>query len=152
MPHALTLANDLTQLERLQAWVESLGDELGLTPQQVFHLNLALEEVVTNVMKYAYGPGVDLPIGLLCRVGRTRVEIQVEDQGPEFNPLATPPPDPGLPLEQRKVGGVGIYLAEQVMDELSYARRGGRNVLTIALSRDDKPANQEAEGRDHGDH
>jgi anti-sigma regulatory factor (Ser/Thr protein kinase) len=152
MRQTLTLANHLSELDKLSQWVERLGEELDLSPRQVFHLNLALEEVVTNVMKYAYGPEVDLPIGVEMEAGPEMVRVRVTDQGPEFNPLALPPPETAAPLDERRVGGVGIYLTEQIMDKLSYARQGQLNVLTLELARRERDGQDAAGGDSDGDH
>jgi anti-sigma regulatory factor (Ser/Thr protein kinase) len=152
MRQTLTLANQLSELDKLSQWVERLGEELVLSPRQVFHLNLALEEVVTNVMKYAYGPEVDSTIGVELEAGPEWVRVRVIDRGPEFNPLALPPPATAAPLEDRRIGGVGIYLTEQIMDKLSYARQGQLNVLTLELARHERDGLEAAGGDDHGDH
>jgi anti-sigma regulatory factor (Ser/Thr protein kinase) len=151
MRGSLTLANQLSELDELSQWAERMGEELGLGPRQVFHLNLALEEVVTNVMKYAYGPGVDLPIGVELEDGPERVLVRVLDRGPEFNPLALPPPATDAPLDERRIGGVGIYLTEKVMDNLSYARQGQMNVLTMEMTRHERDGREAAGGDSDGD-
>lgn len=152
MRQTLSLANQLSELDKLSQWVERMGGELDLSPRQVFHLNLALEEVVTNVMKYAYGPGIDLPIGVEMEAGPELVRVRVTDQGSEFNPLALPPPATDASLEDRRVGGVGIYLTAQIMDKLSYARQGRLNVLTLELARRERDGRDAAGGDSDGDH
>lgn len=148
MRETLTLANQLSELDALSHWLERAGEELGLDQRQLFHLNLALEEVVTNVMKYAYGPGENLPIWVELEAGPELVRVRVKDQGPEFNPLTLPPPATDAPLEERRVGGVGIFLTEQIMDRLDYARQDGFNVLTMELTRQDGEGRETA-GGDH---
>ncbi len=135
MRQKLTLANQISELERLSQWVEQVGRELDLSDRQVFHLNLALEELVTNVMKYAYGPGGNGAICLEMEADPERLTVRVIDSGPEFNPLALPQPSTDLPLEERRVGGVGIYLTEKVIDQLSYRRRRELNELTLVMAR-----------------
>lgn len=152
MRAALILSNQLSELDRLSQWAEQMGGELGLSPRQVFHLNLALEEVVTNVMKYAYGPGVDKPIEVDLEAGGELVRVRVADQGPEFNPLDLPPPATDAPLDERRVGGVGIYLTAKIMDNLRYARQGRMNVLTMELKRHEQTGPDAAGGDSDGDH
>jgi len=132
MTGELILANDLAELIRLREWIDRLCRDLGLGRDQVFALELALEEIVTNVMKYAYGPGVEQPIRISGRVQEGKLIIEVEDSGPEFNPLEVGQPSPELSLEQRKVGGLGLHFIRGLMDELAWERRRGRNVFTVA--------------------
>lgn len=139
MQQTLTLANQISELERLSQWVERAGQELDLSARQVFHLNLALEEIVTNVMKYAYGPGADRSIKLEMEALPESLTVRVIDSGPEFNPLSLPEPPTDLPLDQRRVGGVGIYLTEKVIDRLAYRRRGEFNEFTLVMGRGRRP-------------
>jgi len=132
MTGELILANDLAELVRLREWIGRLSRDLNLDRDQVFALELTLEEIVTNVMKYAYGPGVEQPIRIGSRVQAGKLIIEVEDSGAEFNPLEVDQPSPDLGLEERKAGGLGIHFIRRLMDELAYERRQGRNVFTVA--------------------
>jgi len=93
--------------------------------------DLALEEHLTNVMKYGFDDAQVHQI--LVRLDRVKnvLQIEVEDDGKAFNPLEFPPPDLNLPLSERPVGGLGIHLIRSFMDELGYRREGGRNVFQM---------------------
>lgn len=128
---SLRLANDLAELSRLSDWVRELASELDLPPGKVFHLDMALEEIVTNVMKYAYGEDVDKPIEVSYELKNDRLMITVADYGPEFNPLQAEAPDTEKALEEMTIGGLGIALTLKMMDRVDYRRHDSKNLLTM---------------------
>ena len=133
MKKELHLTNDVSQVVALGEWVECLGEELSLNPADVFQLNLALEEAVVNVMNYAYPGQTDMPI-LLCADADERgdgIVFRLTDNGVPFDPTQTETPDITLSAEQREIGGLGIFLVEQLMDRVAYERQGESNVLTM---------------------
>ena len=128
----LRLANDLAALAELADRVERFGAEQRLSANVVNALNVVLDEAVSNAINHGYVAGVRGEIAVRLRRGADRVEVEVEDDGRPFDPLRAPPPDLSLPLERRPIGGLGIHLIRNLMDEVSYARQGGRNVLKMA--------------------
>ena len=128
----LRLANDLDGLVGLAERVERFGVEQGLAENVVNALNVVLDEAVSNAINHGYDAGVRGEIAVRLRRSADRVEVEVEDDGRPFDPLQVPPPDLGLPLERRPIGGLGIHLIRNLMDEVSYARQAGRNVLKMA--------------------
>ena len=127
----LKLQNRYSEMEALADWLEDLGRANGLTEGVVQDLNLALEEVVTNVISYAYGDDAEHEILVRATRHGDRLEVEVEDDGKEFDPLAIPPPDLEKPLEEREIGGLGIHLVRKSMDAVKYRRAGNRNVLLL---------------------
>jgi anti-sigma regulatory factor (Ser/Thr protein kinase) len=128
----LRLANDLDGLAGLAERVERFGVEQGLAENVVNALNVVLDEAVSNAINHGYDAGVRGEIAVRLRRSADRVEVEVEDDGRPFDPLQVPPPDLSLPLERRPIGGLGIHLIRNLMDEISYARQAGRNVLKMA--------------------
>lgn len=131
MEDELSLNNDLAELNRLSQWIHRFGRSLGLAEAEIFNLDLALEEIVTNVMKYAYGPGVEQLIEVRAWFKDGVLTLMVEDSGDRFDPLEAERPSQPHELADMAVGGLGIFLTRQIMDEMSYARRKGRNILTM---------------------
>ncbi len=108
-------------------------------PHEVtWRLRVALDEIVANIV--AYGKPGDLAAldVWFTRLGDV-IEVRVEDDGPPFDPLAWPAPDPHLPLEARSPGGLGIALVRALMDDVQYVRTN-RNVLTLRKQIDAHPA------------
>ena len=106
MTNTLHIKNELEQLTRLYAFLDQQAGAYELEELQSMQIKLALEEAVTNVILYAY-----------------------PDIG--FNPLERQEPDLTLSLEERPIGGLGIYLVKQLMTEVSYSRSAGKNILTM---------------------
>jgi anti-sigma regulatory factor (Ser/Thr protein kinase) len=95
------------------------------------HLNLALDEAMTNTITYGWPEGGDHEVVLTLTVEKGALTAEVSDDGRAFNPLEVPPPDLGADLESRPVGGLGVHFIKTLMDAVSYRREGGRNVLTM---------------------
>ena len=135
MKQEITLQNEWAELDRLNGWLDKLAHGLGLSDHENYMLHLALEEIVTNVMKYAYGPGVEKDIDVCSRVSDNLLEVTVIDQGRPFNPLTAEEPVFPNKIEDMKVGGLGIHIVKTMIKDLRYERREGRNVLTMCIKR-----------------
>lgn len=133
---ALDLANDLAEIPRLAEAVEAFFDERGLPPKLAFEFNLALDELLTNVISYAFPAGGDHRITVRVAIaGDGRVTAELEDDGAPFDPFAeAPPPVLDGDLEDRPIGGLGVHFVRTMMDAVQYERRGGRNRVTLAKS------------------
>lgn len=127
----LRLANDLAGLAQLAERVEGFGTAQNLPASVVNALNVVLDEAVSNAINHGYDAGVRGEIAVRLRRAPDGVLLEVEDDGRPFDPLQAPPPDLTLSLERRPIGGLGIHLIRNLMDEVSYARVGGRNVLKM---------------------
>lgn len=131
MEKKLTIENQIEQLAGVATFVEELGEELGLSVEHVFNFNLVLEEAMTNVIMYAYPEGETHEIWLTAIEQDGVVTFRVEDEGKAFDPTAVPDADVTLSAEERAIGGLGIFLIRQLMDEVEYQRVNGRNQLTM---------------------
>lgn len=128
---SVTLAARLPEITRLAGLVEDFGTQHGLPSSVVFDLNLSLEEVLANVISYAYDDPHQRSVEVRLKVGRSQVWAEIEDEGREFNPLEAAPPDTEAGLDERRVGGLGIHLVRSLMDSVEYRREKGRNILTM---------------------
>lgn len=126
----LTLKNDLDELTRLSEALEAFCEQHGVPPGAVMALNLSLEEAVTNVINYGFDGGEHVIDVELAAVDGA-IEATIRDDGKEYNPLLREDPDVNAPLEERRVGGLGVLLVKRLMDEVAYERAGGRNILTM---------------------
>lgn len=123
----------MAEVTLLAEWVEQLGEELGLEMPEVFQLNLALEEAVVNVMNYAYQDcGL---IDLSADTVDSDIVFVLEDSGKAFDPTKVDDPDITLSAEERNIGGLGIFLVQQLMSSVTYSRKEGKNVLTMIYKR-----------------
>ena len=129
---AIVMRNDIQQIPTLVEWIGTLGipDELNMP------VNLALEEVVSNVMLYAY-PNKNGQVLVEFAENETpdnqhpMIVFTVTDSGVPFDPTKQEEADITSPVEKRKIGGLGIHLVRQLMDEIHYCREEGKNILTL---------------------
>ncbi|EPR30975.1 putative anti-sigma regulatory factor, serine/threonine protein kinase [Alkalidesulfovibrio alkalitolerans DSM 16529] len=128
---SFTLANRLGELESLRERLERFADEAGLGPRGLFEINLVLDELVTNIISYGYPSEETHFIDLSLSVEGDELTAVIEDAGIPFDPLSAKSPDIDAPIEERGVGGLGIHLARNMVREMHYERRDGRNVLTL---------------------
>ena len=131
MPEAisLTIAPRHDQLEQITAAVEELGERDNWPLDLVFKVNLVLEELGVNVVNYS-SDASEIAISLAS--DEHAVSVEIVDDGPPFNPLAdAAEPDLDAPLEDRPIGGLGIHLVREMMDELHYSREEGKNRLAM---------------------
>ena len=130
-PTSVLFKNNLVEIERLGQVVAEFVESHQLPAGLTFAVNVALEEILTNIISYGYTDNKehDILIRLSCTEGE--VIAEVEDNGRPFNPLEVAEPDTSKPLEDRSVGGLGIHLARKLMDELAYRRQEGKNLLVL---------------------
>src|SRR5262249_14421188 len=103
----------------------------GIPTRAVFEINLALDEVLTNVITHGYEGSGDHEIAVRLSLEDGDLAVAVEDDGPSFNPLAVSAPQVHGSAEARPTGGPGTDLVRQFMDQLQYTRRANRNVLVM---------------------
>jgi anti-sigma regulatory factor (Ser/Thr protein kinase) len=129
--HSVSLKNDLSEIELLATTIDSFCQQSGLSSKITHDTHLVLEEVVTNSISYGFDDDALHMIEVMLELNENELQIVVRDDGRPFNPLEAPPPDLSLPLEDREIGGLGIFLVRKFMDEVSYAREGSFNVLAM---------------------
>lgn len=105
--------------------------EVTQLPALEFTLRLVLEELVVNVANYAYGDGGDGPLEISVDAREDAIVVTLTDEGDPFNPLQQEAPDTSLDAEERPIGGLGIFLVRQMVDNVSYRYEAGRNILTL---------------------
>ena len=131
MERSIVLANEISEISRLNGFIEEIGEEFGLTPDVVFNLNLVLEEAVVNVINYAYPKEDHQLIYLSAKLQDGTIILVLTDTGKEFDPTMAPEADITLSADEREIGGLGIFLIRQIMNEVKYERIDGKNVLTL---------------------
>ena len=126
----IKLHNKLSELASANQTLTEFGRQHGLSDSVLHDLSLALSEILTNVISYGYTGGEhEITVRLSVKPGEMQVEV--EDDGQPFNPLEAPEVDTTKPLEDRIVGGLGVYLVRKLMDGLEYQRHEGKNLLTM---------------------
>jgi serine/threonine-protein kinase RsbW len=130
----MTIGSDIGEIPAVSARLEEALGSHGFSPEEILDTQLAVEEVITNIIVHGYKK-TGCEIHLSCRFIRNRFVIQIADSAPRFNPLSNPEPELDGDINERRIGGLGIYLLRQVMDEISYRYENGKNILTMEKRR-----------------
>lgn len=132
MKKSIEIVNKIEEIERVAFFVEELGEELSLSPALVMSINLALEEAIANVILYAYPTGESTNrITLSAAYADGILTFELTDKGVAFDPTKAPEADVSLAIEERPIGGLGIFLVRKIMDEVTYQRIGNENQLKM---------------------
>ena len=118
-------------LETARAFALQHAETIQLPPAAVFKLELALEEILVNVVHYAYPEGTIGTVDIGCRADASGISICICDSGRAFNPLEKETPDLNLGIEDRQIGGLGIFLTREMVDDIQYRRENDRNVISF---------------------
>ncbi len=127
----LTLNSSMAEIVRLNEAFERFAVDHGFSAESQSAANLALEEVVTNVIMHAFNGADGQTVVIKLAVKNGLLEMTVVDSAPPFNPLTAPEADVTRPLEQRRPGGLGIRLLRRMVDRLEYERANGQNQLRM---------------------
>jgi anti-sigma regulatory factor (Ser/Thr protein kinase) len=121
---------DIDHLKEINNFIENSLKELDIQGEGCGHICVSLDEAVTNVIMYAY-PQTKGKISITIEKFNDRVLVEIIDSGAPFNPLKHPVPDVSASIEKRAIGGLGIHLMRNMMDELNYRRVDGQNCLSL---------------------
>lgn len=128
----LTVIATLENYDQVAEFVEGELEKREVPMEAEAQIDIALDEIYTNVVKYAYGddPG-EVTVRLDFTEDYKSVKMTISDAGIPYDPLKRPDPDVSLEAEARQIGGLGIYMVKKLMDEVSYEYRGGMNILRM---------------------
>jgi len=134
----ITVVNDLVELERLAGIVSDFVAANGIAEDVAFHLNLCFDELITNTILYGYGDSGPHEIRIRLKIENALVRAEIEDDARAFNPFQdAPPPDLDSPLEERQIGGLGVFFVQRMTEACDYARVNDRNITTLICGRNE---------------
>jgi len=129
---SFAVVNDLSEIPRVAERVEEFCVTRKISGKIVYRFNLSLDEVLTNIISHGLTQGRhEIAVSVALQDGNLVAEVS--DDGPAFDPLSAPAPDIRAPIEERKIGGLGIHLLRTLMDAVEYRRADGRNLLTFRI-------------------
>ena len=131
MKKRLVLPNDIETIPQLNEFIDLVAEEVGLDMSLTMSLNLAMEEAVVNVMDYAYPDGQKGNVDIEVTADQEWMTFVITDTGIAFDPTTKEDADTTLSAGERPIGGLGIFLVRQLMDDINYKREGNKNVLTL---------------------
>ncbi|MCF0228688.1 MAG: SpoIIE family protein phosphatase [Parasporobacterium sp.] len=122
----------LKDIPTITDFAEEVLDQIGCPIKTVYQINVAIDEICSNIIKYGYGnQGGPVNVQFIERTSPHRIHIRFEDSAVPYNPLKKDDPDVTLSAEEREAGGLGIYLVKKTMDNIRYKYENGKNILTI---------------------
>jgi len=125
------VANRREDMPTIAAMIDRFAAAHRLSRAELHDLHVAMDEILTNIIAYAYEEGRLGEILVRLTYHTSEVLADVEDNGRPFDPTQFPAPDLRRALRERKVGGMGIHFARSLMDDLVYSRAGGKNRLRL---------------------
>jgi phosphoserine phosphatase RsbU/P len=139
LAETVTIRNRSRDLEAVDTILDRLAEQARLPSDAMSQIRIVCDEVLTNVIAHGFQDEAAHDITVSIEVAGQRFVLTVSDDGVPFDPLAVPSPDTSRPLEQRTAGGLGIHLVRHLVDQMTYERRGDRNVLTLVKAIDRRP-------------
>lgn len=127
----VVVACRVDEIGRVAAALDELAARSALPADAVMDMQVALDEVLANVVSYAHPEGGGGRIRVVIAVRPDALDAEVTDDGAPFDPLSASAPDRDAPLENRRIGGLGIHFVRSLMSEVRYRRVGSRNVLVL---------------------
>ena len=134
----LTLPNDIETIPQLNEFIDGFCEERGIDFDITMRLNLAIEEAVVNVMSYAYPKGTVGNVDIEVEADEDYITFVIRDSGVPFDPTQKEDPDIDLNPSERQIGGLGIYIVKNIMNEVTYQRLEGKNLLTMTKDIENK--------------
>ncbi len=127
----LQILNKIPEIERVCNSITTFSRQHSIDEKIISNLYLAIDELLTNIIRYGYRDEKDHTIYVRCTIEKELLTLQIEDDSYPFDPNKAPIPDLTNDLENRKIGGLGIYLVKNMMDDVKYVTKNGKNTLTL---------------------
>ncbi|MEE9216535.1 MAG: ATP-binding protein, partial [Anaerolineales bacterium] len=127
----MIIVNEISEIDRFQSQFAEFAAEQGIPATTMQKVQVVFEDLLANIIFYAYDDEAEHEIEISMNSNGEQLKITVVDDGLPFNPLEAEKPDTTLDLQDREIGGLGIYLVLNLMEEVTYERRGERNVITL---------------------
>ncbi len=141
------LKSNLSELDALCQKLEKFGQTMGLSKKCIFEANLALDELFTNIISYGFDDKNEHTIKITISLQNDELVFNIEDDGIPFNPTEVETPDLECTIEECRIGGLGIHLAKNLMDEVCYQRCKDKNILTLKKNiRETEPQKKQVKG------
>ena len=141
------LKSHLSELDALCQKLEKFGQSMGLSKKCIFEANLALDELFTNIISYGFEDKNEHSIRITISLQNDKLVVNIEDDGIPFNPTEVEAPDLECTIEDCRIGGLGIHLAKNLMDEVCYQRCNDKNILTLKKNiKETEPQKKQVKG------
>ena len=142
----ISLVNDLQELARIAERIDEFCEDRNLGPQIGYAVNLSVDEILTNTISYGYDDEEPHEIEIVVSMEGDAIVVVIVDDSTAFDLSQAPDADIESSVEERALGGLGLFLVHQMMDGVEYRRTGGRNIVTLTKKTTDAAAGDGPEG------
>jgi serine/threonine-protein kinase RsbW/sigma-B regulation protein RsbU (phosphoserine phosphatase) len=130
----IAIANELEEIAVSAEKIDAFCEEREISPEIAYAVNLSIDEILTNTISYGYEDDEPHRIEIVVRLEADALVVVIADDSAPFDLSETPEADVEATLEDRDVGGLGLFLVHQMMDKVEYERVEGRNIVTLTKS------------------
>ena len=127
----ISLFNEKQEIAAAADKIDEFCAERGVDPAAAYAVNLSIDELLTNTISYGYDDSERHRIDLMIRLDGNTIIVEISDDGRPFEPTGVEQPDTDASVEDRAIGGLGIFLVREMMDSFQYRRHRGRNIVTL---------------------
>jgi sigma-B regulation protein RsbU (phosphoserine phosphatase) len=127
----LVAKNELSEIEKVNENFTHFAEENNMSKTLISKVNMVFDELLNNAISYAFQDDKEHEIEIRIELAEDRLSISLSYDGVPFNPFTTEAPDTDLSIEEREVGGLGIHLVKNIMDEVHYKKHGDTNIVTV---------------------
>jgi anti-sigma regulatory factor (Ser/Thr protein kinase) len=128
------IENDLSEIAKVDEKLDDFAEQFGVPPAIAATFHIIFDDLLNNVISYGYNDEQRHFIDISLKLTASGLTVSIADDGVPFNPLAETAPDTTLSIEDRPIGGMGIHLVINMVDDISYQRTADKNVLTLTKS------------------
>ena len=136
----ITIKNKIDEIQRVYAKLEEFVCNAILQDNITAEIKIVFDELLSNIIKYGYQDADEHEINIKVNAIESQIKIQIVDDGMAFNPFEVSAPDIDKSLDDRDIGGLGIHLTKNIMDEYQYQSLGNKNIVTLMKQLDELEA------------
>ncbi len=130
----MRIENDLSEIAKVDEKLDDFAEQFGVPPAVTAAFHIIFDDLLNNVISYGFNDEQRHFIDISLELTVDSLTVSIADDGVPFNPLAETAPDTTLSIEDRQIGGLGIHIVVNMVDDISYQRTAGKNVLTLTKS------------------
>lgn len=127
----IKISNQLSEIEKITSEVENIWMKYQFPLKLMYNINISIDELLSNIINYAFEDKSTHFINIQLEITNKSFLMRITDDGKAFNPLEIEEPDINASLEERNIGGLGIFIVKNLVDKIEYNRNGNKNILLI---------------------
>lgn len=133
MTKTIKIPTEIESIELVQNSIGGMLDRKGISNQLQNIIHILIDEILNNIIHYAYDTKKGIVSFQICITYKKNIKLTFMDYGKEYNPLLKEDPELSAPLEQRSIGGLGIYIVKHFTKKMKYKRKNNKNILILYI-------------------